>query len=63
MCKTRFGSQGVILDGLKKNLHGTQDPPPIANAIKDSFFNPSLSWTQHLAKAALDTDLRVVPLT
>ena len=34
MCKTRFGSQGVILDGFSakkklKNLNGTRDPPPL----------------------------------
>ena len=41
MCKTRFGRQGMILDGFKakkkeKNINGTQDPlPPLmANAIK-----------------------------
>ena len=40
MCKTRFGSQGVIPDGFKKieegkNLNGTRDLPPfMANDIE-----------------------------
>ena len=42
MCKTRFGSQGMILNGFKqkffleKKLNGTRDPPsPFkANSIK-----------------------------
>ena len=52
MCKTRFGSQGVILDGLKqkseKNLNGSREPPSpffMANANRNfhSFGNHSLS--------------------
>ena len=52
MCKTRFGSQGVILDGFKqkneKNLNGSREPPSpffMANANRNfhSFGNHSLS--------------------
>ena len=39
MCKTRFGSEGVILEGFQgkkwKKLKGTQDPRPfMENSIK-----------------------------
>ena len=47
MCKTRFGSQGVILDGFlkkfeEKNLNGTRDTPPsMAKVMKnDQFLYP-----------------------
>ena len=44
MCKTRFGSQGVILDGFKhfffKNGNDTRDQPPpfMANVILNFHF-------------------------
>ena len=50
MCKIRFGSQGVILDGFKhfflqNTLMARETPPFMANAILSFHFdylNPSL---------------------
>ena len=59
MCKKRFGSQEVILDGfkqqkkIKKNLIDAQDPPLpfMANTIKNFHFLgepfPNLSFFIH----------------
>ena len=44
MCKTRFDSQGVILNGFlrkkmkKKNLNGTQEPPSHGKCHSKIFF-------------------------
>ena len=42
MCKTRFDSQEMILNGfkktyLKKKLNGTRDPPPPSWKIPSKF--------------------------
>ena len=42
MCKTRFDSQEMILNGfkktfLKKKLNGTRDPPPLHGKFHQNF--------------------------
>ena len=67
MCKPRFCSQGVILDGFetkkvkeKKTLKALETPPLMAKVMKNYHFNTSLF--QHMArkrKRQLYKELRI----
>ena len=53
MCKMRFGSHGVILDGFKQTKIETRPPPLMAKVMKNFhfFLGHSLSVTLFLTLA------------